>query len=442
MVQLSVSFKTATSKTNLKHNNRTLNDKEKKEKAHSHIDFSKSEQNIYIKQEKIEDAYDKLFGEALQKYNAKQKRNDRKINNYLQKVKKDGNLDVQREFIVQIGDMEIFNKSDLASAEGAEQNRKLFGELLTDYVEKFQDRNPNLYVYNAVIHMDEASPHLHLNVIPVAEGYKRGLEVQPSFSRAMKNQGFESTGKHQYIDFRNGEVKELEKLLNSVGGERKEVGTNNFEDVNEYKDYQKEIANLKEEYQNYGKWNVELKQENENLEMKISSRKKELEELPDIFEEKNKIEKEIESFTFSKFKEKFFEFANKMNANSKRLRDVVIEEISLKVGNTFSNFSSENLWLQEIDRQHNSLENIDELSTCSNADEFYKQHQEEIENSIDETEVLFPVRSLFPKEEYTKKIPVVAYKKELSELTKDIEMGKFNISNELFKEKENYFDIN
>lgn len=87
-LQYSISFKTSTKKTNIKHNNRELTDKEYKENAYKHIQKEYSKYNILIVEEKLEDAYEKLFGEELKKYNAKQKRNDRKIDNYLKHIKK------------------------------------------------------------------------------------------------------------------------------------------------------------------------------------------------------------------------------------------------------------------------------------------------------------------------------------------------------------------
>lgn len=289
MAEMSISFKTSSRKTNLKHNNRTLTDKEKKQDAHKHVDFSRSHENIYIKQESLEDAYDKLFGEALEKYNAKQKRNDRKISNYLQKVKKDGNLDVQREFIVQLGGMEHFNENEEMSAENAQSNREVMGEVLTNYVEDFQQRNPRLYVYNAVVHMDEATPHLHLNVIPVAEGYKKGLEVQPSFSKALDNQGIISKGKHQFIDFRNEEVIELEKVLRELGVERKEVGTNDFKDMNEYKKYREKVAEERDTYIDLLHKNVEIREEIAGLKEKVEASKEILKNSPELKELDQKI---------------------------------------------------------------------------------------------------------------------------------------------------------
>lgn len=450
MVELSISFKTATRKTNLKHNNRTLSDKEKKMDAHRHVDFSKSDQNIYIKQQSLEDAYDELFGEAVQKYNAKQKRKDRKIDNYLQKVKKDKKLDVQREFVVQLGDVDLFRESSLTSSQGAQGNRQLFGELLTDYVDDFQRRNPNLHVYNAVVHLDETSPHLHLNVIPVATGYKRGLEVQPSFSKALANQGVTSTGKHQYIDFRNQEVAELEQILNSVGAERKRVGTNSFEDMNEFKAYQRKIDELNKENQALEEQKVEitqevsvLKQEKSKLEIETADRKKELESLPDIEREKAKIDAEIERFTFAKFKEKFFDFARQARKGTTRIRDVVVEEVSRKLTGNYAQFVNPIAWEKELERQELDVSSVSDLETYENADDFYANHYEECkqaEKELHEFSKDFGTdfQGIVGSKDYKDVVSVYAYKQEVANVKQEIGEGTFEIPQKLFNSERDF----
>ena len=100
----------------------------------------------------------------------------------------------------------------------------------------FEKRNPNLKIYNAVIHNDEASPHMHLNFVPVASGYKRGLEKQVSFDRAITQQDPKLDKTRPFDDWREKEVKILEEMLKERGIERKLVGSNNYKDVNEYKE--------------------------------------------------------------------------------------------------------------------------------------------------------------------------------------------------------------
>ncbi|HBK5184113.1 TPA: plasmid recombination protein, partial [Enterococcus faecium] len=222
---------------------------------HKHIDFTKSDENIYLEQTNLADKYEELFGEVVEKYNAKQKRADRKIEDYLAKVRKDKKLEPQREFIVQIGILDDFqtNRADGSSTgiskQQAEQNRVIANKILVQYYKEFQERNPNLAVYNAVIHNDEISPHLHLNIVPVAEGYKRGVQKQPSFNKALVQQGIHAdkdNGRVLFNNFRNQEVDSIERLMNDYGWKRDIVGTNKIKDIHEYKEIMSEISELRQ----------------------------------------------------------------------------------------------------------------------------------------------------------------------------------------------------
>ena len=147
------------------------------------IDVSKSWENITLVDKDIKQAYQEIFGEALEKYNAKQKRADRRITDYCDHIKKSKNGEkLFYEDVVQWGSKEDFQKPEMR--EGAK-------EALVKYVEGFEERNPNLKLIGAYIHMDEASPHLHLDYIPVAQGYTRGLEARNSLDKAMKQMGFQ-----------------------------------------------------------------------------------------------------------------------------------------------------------------------------------------------------------------------------------------------------------
>ena len=133
------------------------------------IDVSKSSENITLVDKDIKQAYQEIFGEALEKYNAKQKRADRKIEDYCDHIKKSKNGEkLFYEDVVQWGSKEDFQKPEM---------RERAKEALVQYVKGFEERNPNLKLIGAYIHMDEASPHLHLDYIPVAQGYTRGLET-------------------------------------------------------------------------------------------------------------------------------------------------------------------------------------------------------------------------------------------------------------------------
>lgn len=236
---MSVSVKKSTSKTNIKHNNRMMSQKEMDK--NDHIDHERSDENVYVVQKDLRKLYREEFNDSLEKYNTKQKRSDRKIKNYYEHIKSSKKTALQQEMIIQVGD-----KDDFSTVE----NREKANEILKDWFEGFEKRNPNLKIYNAVIHNDEASPHLHLNFVPVAEGYKRGLEKQVAFDKAIMQQDITLDKIRPFDDWREKEVHFLEKLLNEHGMERKLVGTNEYKDVNEYKekkDLEKEISCLKEQ---------------------------------------------------------------------------------------------------------------------------------------------------------------------------------------------------
>lgn len=147
------------------------------------IDVSKSSENITLIDKDIREAYREIFGEALEKYNGKQKRADRKIEDYCDHIKKSKNGEkLFYEDVVQWGKKEDFQKPE---------TRERAKEALVKYVEGFEERNPNLKLIGAYIHMDEASPHLHLDYVPVATGYSRGLETRNSLDKAMKQMGFQ-----------------------------------------------------------------------------------------------------------------------------------------------------------------------------------------------------------------------------------------------------------
>lgn len=232
-----------------------MSDSQKINDWHKHIDFSKSDENIYLEQTNLADKYDELFGKAVDDYNAKQKRADRKIVDYLAKVRKDKKLEPQREFIVQVGTLDDFRatredgSSTGISEQQAEQNRVIANKILVEYYKEFQERNPNLAVYNAVIHNDEVSPHLHLNIVPVAEGYKRGVQKQPSFNKALQQQGLQAdkeNGRVLWNNFRGQEVGSVERLMADFGWDRELVGTNKIKDIHEYKEIMSEISELRQ----------------------------------------------------------------------------------------------------------------------------------------------------------------------------------------------------
>lgn len=169
----------------------------------------------------IEDLYSEIFSDSIERYNAKQKRADRKIkdsNEYLDKIRNEwdeyykkgiwengefvrpfndyddalNHLNYNKgrnprsayyESIVQIGNQE--NQPDFETSKA----------ILKEYLDTFQERNPNLRLLECHFHGDEATPHIHLDFVPVATGYKQGLDVQNGFDKALMQQmGLERSG--------------------------------------------------------------------------------------------------------------------------------------------------------------------------------------------------------------------------------------------------------
>lgn len=151
------------------------------------VDPTRTHLNIEYCYKPIEQAYQDLFGEALKEYNAKQTRKDRCIDDYYEKIRHGKQEKPFYEVIFQIG-----NKDDMAAVS---ENGELAKEILDRFMKGFQERNPQLHVYSAHLHMDEATPHLHIDFIPFTTGCKRGLSTRVSMKQALADQGIVGEGR-------------------------------------------------------------------------------------------------------------------------------------------------------------------------------------------------------------------------------------------------------
>ena len=146
------------------------------------VDGSRTHLNIDYCNENIKKVYHELFDDALKRYNEKQTRADRKIENYYEKIRNSKQEKPFHELILQIGDEENM------SAES--ENGQLARQILDEYYRGFQERNPNLKMFSAHLHMDESTPHLHIDFVPFTTGSKRGLDTRVSLKQALAAQGF------------------------------------------------------------------------------------------------------------------------------------------------------------------------------------------------------------------------------------------------------------
>ncbi|MGH0590552.1 plasmid recombination protein [Bacillus mycoides] len=191
------------------------------------IDPSRLDENIYFVQQDIRSVYKDIFQEAVDKYNEKQKRNDRKIQDYYDKIHKNEKTHEQRELVVAVGE----GKDD-------PKYREAKKEALKQYAEAFQGRNPNLAVYNMVLHDDEANPHLHINYVPNFES-SRGLTRRVGMDRSLQQQGVQGKGTELIANWRQLETAYIESLAREQipNFERANVGSHKYMKVRQYKEY-------------------------------------------------------------------------------------------------------------------------------------------------------------------------------------------------------------
>ena len=146
------------------------------------VDSSRTPLNIEYCNEDIRAVYHELFDDALARYNEKQIRKDRVIDDYYEKIRMGKQEKLFEELIIQIG-----NKDDMNASS---ENGQLARQMLDEYMQSFQQRNPTLRVFSAHLHMDEATPHLHIDFVPFTTGSKRGLETRVSLKKALEALGF------------------------------------------------------------------------------------------------------------------------------------------------------------------------------------------------------------------------------------------------------------
>ncbi|WP_283608741.1 plasmid recombination protein [Faecalispora anaeroviscerum] len=209
----------------------------------TNIDAERTQLNISYCNTPIKDVYHELFDEALQRYNVKQKRADRCINDYYEKIRTGKQEKLFYEIIFQVG-----NKENMAAES---EDGQLAAKVLDDFMQSFQDRNPHLKVFSAHLHMDEATPHLHIDFVPFITGSKRGLDTRVSLKQALAAQGFTggTRGDTEWSQWVKSEKEQFSQVMERHGIEWEQLGTHDEHlSVMDYKKVQrsKEVASLEE----------------------------------------------------------------------------------------------------------------------------------------------------------------------------------------------------
>ena len=200
-----------TGKGSVNHNSRKFHAK--------NTDPERSCLNVEYCNENVKDVYHELFDEALAWYNEKQTRSDRRIDDYYEKIRSGKQEKPFYEIILQIGDKDNMGAKT--------ENGQLAAKVLDKYMWDFQRRNPTLRVFNAYLHMDEATPHLHIDFVPYTTGSKRGLDTRVSLKQALSALGFKGgtrreTELNQWVAY---EKEQLAAVMLEHGIEWEKKGT-------------------------------------------------------------------------------------------------------------------------------------------------------------------------------------------------------------------------
>ena len=266
-------------KGSIKHNTRAFSAK--------NVDKERSKDNVEFCNKNIREVYHELFDEALERYNAKQKRSDRKIDDYYEKIRLGKQEKLFYEVIFQIG-----NKDDMNARS---EDGKLAKQILTEFMEDFQRRNPNLYVFSAHLHMDEETPHLHIDFVPFIQNSKRGLDTRVSLKGALGEMGFKggTRGATEWNQWIESEKKELATVMQRYDVQWLQKGT-----------HHKHLSILNYEKQERKKEVAELTEEKQQLEVGMKQLVKKQEELEadneQLLLEQKKLETKLRKMADSK----------------------------------------------------------------------------------------------------------------------------------------------
>lgn len=286
-----------TGKGSVNHNSRKFHAK--------NIDSERSYLNVEYCNEDVKDVYHELFDEALVRYNEKQTRSDRKIDDYYDKICFGKQEKPFHEIILQIGDKDNMGATT--------ENGQLAAKVLDEYMRDFQRRNPTLRVFSAYLHMDEATPHLHIDFVPYTTGSKRGLDTRVSLKQALLALGFKGgtrseTELNQWVQH---EKKQLAEIMLERGIEWKQKGTHEKHlSVLDFKKKEraKEVAELEAKKESLEEHNVAILETSEKWLGELENLEQEIHSAQEIREEADK-KAEVAKKEAARYEKKLAEIA-------------------------------------------------------------------------------------------------------------------------------------
>ena len=310
-----------TGKGSVNHNSRKFHAK--------NTDPERSYLNIEYCNENIKDVYHELFDESLARYNEKQTRSDRRINDYYEKIRSGKQEKPFHEIILQIGDKDNMGAKT--------KNGQLAAKVLNKYMQDFQRRNPTLRVFSSYLHMDEATPHLHIDFVPYTTGSKRGLDTRVSLKQALSALGFKGgtrreTELNQWVAYEKEQLAAVmleqgiewdkkgthEKHLSVLDFEKKERAKEVAELEQSISDGKERLSNIQIQQRKAEKETEQIRQEGEAIRQEVS----ELSETSNLLKE--------QAATLAEDKEKLLSDNEKLEKQQKKLQQEIEKMVQSK----------------------------------------------------------------------------------------------------------------
>ena len=310
-----------TGKGSVNHNSRKFHAK--------NTDPERSYLNVEYCNENVKDVYHELFDEALARYNEKQTRSDRRIEDYYEKIRSGKQEKPFHEIILQIGDKDNMGAKT--------ENGQLAAKVLDKYMQDFQQRNPTLRVFSAYLHMDEASPHLHIDFVPYTTGSKRGLDTRVSLKQALAALGFKGgtrreTELNQWVAYEKEQLAAVmlehgiewekkgthEKHLSVLDFEKKERAKDVAELEQSISDGKERLSDIQIQQRKAEQETEQIRQEGEAIRQEVS----ELSETSNLLKE--------QAATLAEDKEKLLSDNEKLEKQQKKLQQEIEKMVQSK----------------------------------------------------------------------------------------------------------------
>lgn len=310
-----------TGKGSVNHNSRKFHAK--------NTDPERSYLNVEYCNDNLKDVYHELFDEALARYNEKQTRGNRRIDDYYEKIRSSKQEKPFHEIILQIGDKDNMGAKT--------ENGQLAAKVLDKYMQDFQRRNPMLKVFSAYLHMDEATPHLHIDFVPYTTGSKRGLDTRVSLKQALSTLGFKGgtrreTELNQWVAYEKEQLAAVmlehgieweqkgthEKHLSVLDFEKKERAKEVAELEQSISDGKERLSNIQIQQRKAEQKTEQIRQEGEAIRQEVS----ELSETSNLLKE--------QAATLAEDKEKLLSDNEKLEKQQKKLQQEIEKMVQSK----------------------------------------------------------------------------------------------------------------